>query len=122
LKTIAGSLDSLTVFHTGINTVAPIDAQYLWSDKYQPRKPRIFNKVYTMVMIGINILKSTMIQISKYHTNIVHLKLLVKDGIIQIIINFDVIFKMKYFSYGFIFVNGNIVEKLFFFFFYCFHL
>jgi hypothetical protein len=47
LKTIAGGLDSLTVFHTGINTVAPIDAQYLWSDKYQPRKPRIFNKVYT---------------------------------------------------------------------------
>jgi len=30
-----------------INGVVPLDIQYLWSDKYRPRKPRFFNKVHT---------------------------------------------------------------------------
>jgi hypothetical protein len=39
------SMDSLTPDDTLINTVVPQDVQYLWSDKYRPRKPRVFNKV-----------------------------------------------------------------------------
>jgi len=31
-----------------INGVVPLDIQYLWSDKYRPRKPRFFNKVHTV--------------------------------------------------------------------------
>jgi hypothetical protein len=31
------------------NTEAPVEqATYLWSDKYQPRKPRYFNRVHTV--------------------------------------------------------------------------
>ncbi|CAF4977580.1 unnamed protein product, partial [Rotaria sp. Silwood1] len=40
------STDSLTADDTLINTVVPRDVQYLWSDKYRPHKPRVFNKVY----------------------------------------------------------------------------
>ena len=38
----------LTADDSLVNTVVPLDAQYLWSDKYRPRKPRVFNKVHTV--------------------------------------------------------------------------
>ncbi|CAF0986658.1 unnamed protein product [Didymodactylos carnosus] len=43
----ARDMGSLTVDDTSINGVVPLDIQYLWSDKYRPRKPRFFNKVHT---------------------------------------------------------------------------
>ncbi|CAF1205831.1 unnamed protein product [Didymodactylos carnosus] len=43
----ARSVDSLTADETLIDTVVPQDVLSLWSDKYRPRKPRVFNKVYT---------------------------------------------------------------------------
>jgi len=42
------SMGTLTADDSVINTVVPIDVQYLWSDKYRPRKPRVFNKVHTV--------------------------------------------------------------------------
>ncbi len=76
----ARSMGSLTSDDSVINTVVPMDVQYLWSDKYRPRKPRVFNKVHTVclqsfasirlnqihfyrVMIGINTIKNIMIRI-----------------------------------------------------------
>ncbi len=47
-EAFARSMGSLTVDHSVINTVVPMDVQYLWSDKYRPRKPRVFNKVHTV--------------------------------------------------------------------------
>lgn len=47
-EAFARSLGSLTSDDTIINTVVPMDVQYLWSDKYRPRKPRVFNKVHTV--------------------------------------------------------------------------
>ncbi|CAF1239938.1 unnamed protein product [Rotaria magnacalcarata] len=46
-EAFARSMGSLTADDTMINTVVPMDVQYLWSDKYRPRKPRVFNKVHT---------------------------------------------------------------------------
>ncbi|CAF1523282.1 unnamed protein product [Adineta steineri] len=43
----ARSMGSLTTDDADVNTVVPMDVQYLWSDKYRPRKPRVFNKVHT---------------------------------------------------------------------------
>ncbi|CAF1332139.1 unnamed protein product, partial [Didymodactylos carnosus] len=43
----ARDMGSLTNDDTSINGVVPLDIQYLWSDKYRPRKPRFFNKVHT---------------------------------------------------------------------------
>ncbi len=42
------SMGSLTCDDSAINTVVPMDVQYLWSEKYRPRKPRVFNKVHTV--------------------------------------------------------------------------
>jgi hypothetical protein len=47
-EAFARSMGSLTADDSIINTVVPLDAQYLWSDKYRPRKPRVFNKVHTV--------------------------------------------------------------------------
>jgi hypothetical protein len=47
-EAFARSMGSLTADDSLINTVVPLDAQYLWSDKYRPRKPRVFNKVHTV--------------------------------------------------------------------------
>ncbi|CAF3016578.1 unnamed protein product, partial [Rotaria sp. Silwood2] len=41
------SMGSLTADDSLINTVLPMDVQYLWLDKYRPRKPHVFNKVHT---------------------------------------------------------------------------
>jgi hypothetical protein len=46
-EAFARSMGSLTSDDSVINTVVPMDVQYLWSDKYRPRKPRVFNKVHT---------------------------------------------------------------------------
>jgi hypothetical protein len=46
-EAFARNLGSLTADDSVINTVVPMDVQYLWSDKYRPRKPRVFNKVHT---------------------------------------------------------------------------
>jgi len=43
----ARNMGSLTVDDATINGLVPMDVQYLWSDKYRPRKPRFFNKVHT---------------------------------------------------------------------------
>ena len=42
------NMDNLTSDDLSINTVVPVDVQYLWSDKYRPRKPRVYNKVHTV--------------------------------------------------------------------------
>jgi hypothetical protein len=47
-EAFARSMGSLTSDDSVINTVVPMDVQYLWSDKYRPRKPRVFNKVHTV--------------------------------------------------------------------------
>jgi hypothetical protein len=47
-EAFARSMGSLTADDSIINTVVPMDVQYLWSDKYRPRKPRVFNKVHTV--------------------------------------------------------------------------
>jgi hypothetical protein len=47
-EAFARSMGSLTADDSVINTVVPMDVQYLWSDKYRPRKPRVFNKVHTV--------------------------------------------------------------------------
>jgi hypothetical protein len=47
-EAFARNLGSLTADDSVINTVVPMDVQYLWSDKYRPRKPRVFNKVHTV--------------------------------------------------------------------------
>lgn len=46
-EVFARNLGTLTADDSLINTVVPMDVQYLWSDKYRPRKPRVFNKVHT---------------------------------------------------------------------------
>ncbi|CAF1318285.1 unnamed protein product [Adineta ricciae] len=43
----ARTMGTLTADDTDVNTGVPMDVQYLWSDKYRPRKPRVFNKVHT---------------------------------------------------------------------------
>ena len=47
-EVFARNLGTLTADDSVINTVVPMDVQYLWSDKYRPRKPRVFNKVHTV--------------------------------------------------------------------------
>ena len=47
-EAFARSMGSLTSDDSVINTVVPMDVQYLWSDEYRPRKPRVFNKVHTV--------------------------------------------------------------------------
>lgn len=47
-EAFARSMGTLTSDDSMINTVVPMDVQYLWSDKYRPRKPRVFNKVHTV--------------------------------------------------------------------------
>jgi len=49
-EAFARSMGSLTADDSVINTVVPMDVQYLWSDKYRPRKPRVFNKVHTVCL------------------------------------------------------------------------
>ena len=49
-EAFARSMGSLTSDDSVINTVVPMDVQYLWSDKYRPRKPRVFNKVHTVCL------------------------------------------------------------------------
>jgi len=57
-ETFARNLGSLTADDSIINTVVPMDVQYLWSDKYRPRKPRVFNKVHTVcINIYLNKIK-----------------------------------------------------------------
>jgi len=46
-EVFARNLGTLNPDDDLINTSVPIDMQYLWSDKYRPRKPRVFNKVHT---------------------------------------------------------------------------
>ena len=46
-EAFARSMGSLTTDDSIANTLVPMDVQYLWSDKYRPRKPRVFNKVHT---------------------------------------------------------------------------
>ena len=46
-EAFARTMDSLTMDDSMANTFVPMDVQYLWSDKYRPRKPRVFNKVHT---------------------------------------------------------------------------
>ncbi|CAF1454340.1 unnamed protein product, partial [Rotaria sordida] len=41
-------MDSLTGNDSLINIVLPHDVQYLWSDKYKPRPPRILNKAHAV--------------------------------------------------------------------------
>ncbi|CAF4329847.1 unnamed protein product, partial [Rotaria sordida] len=41
-------MDCLTGNDSLINIVLPHDIQYLWSDKYKPRQPRILNKAHTV--------------------------------------------------------------------------
>ena len=79
-EAFARSMGSLTADDSMINTVVPMDVQYLWSDKYRPRKPRVFNKVHTVcswtlvsirethlhhcrAMIGINTIRNITIRI-----------------------------------------------------------
>jgi hypothetical protein len=47
-EAFARSMGSLTTDDSLVNTVIPLNVQYLWSDKYRPRKPRVFNKVHTV--------------------------------------------------------------------------
>lgn len=47
-EVFARSMGTLTADDSVANTVVPMDVQYLWSDKYRPRKPRVFNKVHTV--------------------------------------------------------------------------
>ena len=49
-EAFARSMGSLTSDDSVINTVVPMDVQYLSSDKYRPRKPRVFNKVHTVCL------------------------------------------------------------------------
>ncbi|CAF1460997.1 unnamed protein product, partial [Rotaria sordida] len=42
------TMDSLTGNDSLINIVLSSDVQYLWSDKYKQRQPRILNKVHTV--------------------------------------------------------------------------
>jgi hypothetical protein len=56
-EAFARSMGSLTADDSLVNTVVPMDVQYLWSDKYRPRKPRVFNKVHT-VCIHLILIKS----------------------------------------------------------------
>jgi hypothetical protein len=46
-EAFARSMKSLTADDSLINTVVRMNVQYLWSDKYRPRKPRVFNKGHT---------------------------------------------------------------------------
>ena len=47
-EAFARTIGTLTDEDTNVNTALPINLQYLWSDKYRPRKPRVFNKVHTV--------------------------------------------------------------------------
>jgi hypothetical protein len=51
----------------------------------------------------------------------VSLRLLVQNALSHIAMDLDVIFKMEHVNYGLTIVNGNIVDKPFFFFSYFFH-
>jgi hypothetical protein len=46
-EAFARSMESLTADDSIINTVVPMDVQYLWFDKRRLRKPRVFKKVHT---------------------------------------------------------------------------